>query len=443
MRRYGFIDCDDCEFGHDVYIDDTQFNGHKVGENVAFQMYFNRGRPQARDVRSVTAQHGAPVDCMPKPKIVGSNKVRCNHDLERKIRTEHETPKGPSLMHNDLPKPVSVDSIVALRSTSSSQNSVNDPDCVRPTTTRSKKEKSLPRGRDKPQMTGTIKSFNEKLGYGFIECDCDQYGRDVFLHKKHMASLEIDDRVVFRVNIKGDKPQAFDVSRLPDPVFPEGARPTSKFPQVCTSCGFESKEDIKKSKKEYVGRVKSFSSMSGYGFIECDDGDFDRDVFVHVAQLNDVPVDGRVAFQVRLKDQKPQAHHVRLAQDSDTSTSSQSMLCRVCLSKKLLRACASARSESTEDVRKLLGQGANPNALDITSYSALMVAALNGRNSEHKCRLLIEHRADVHTVCAQGMSVLEWARNRVSPSFGDFLLAVDKGEPVDAKITFEPLDVDE
>jgi len=64
----------------------------------------------------------------------------------------------------------------------------------------------------------------------------------------------------------------------------------------------------------YQGRIKTFNSKQGFGFIDClpASDKFGRDVFVHKAQMGDVPVGGEVTFEVRTnKDGHPQARDVR------------------------------------------------------------------------------------------------------------------------------------
>jgi len=61
------------------------------------------------------------------------------------------------------------------------------------------------------EFQGTIKSFNQNNGYGFIDCPDlkDMYGNDTFLYKKDLGSFEVGEVVSFTafVNSLG-KPQA-------------------------------------------------------------------------------------------------------------------------------------------------------------------------------------------------------------------------------------------
>merc|ERR1712039_190874 len=64
-------------------------------------------------------------------------------------------------------------------------------------------------------FTGTVKSFNENKGFGFIACDeiMEQFGGDVFLHHQQFRGLEVGQEVTFEVFLNKDqKPQAKGVA---------------------------------------------------------------------------------------------------------------------------------------------------------------------------------------------------------------------------------------
>jgi len=66
------------------------------------------------------------------------------------------------------------------------------------------------------RLNGTIKSFNDKNGYGFVECPdvTAAFGCDVFVHAKQMLpNLEKGTEVSFAILVNKDrKPQAFDMA---------------------------------------------------------------------------------------------------------------------------------------------------------------------------------------------------------------------------------------
>merc|ERR1719503_381027 len=67
------------------------------------------------------------------------------------------------------------------------------------------------------RLSGRVKSFNAKQGFGFIECPQIQamYGRDVFLHKAQIGDLKVGTEITFVVESnKQGMPQARDILTL-------------------------------------------------------------------------------------------------------------------------------------------------------------------------------------------------------------------------------------
>lgn len=80
--------------------------------------------------------------------------------------------------------------------------------------------------------SGTIKSFNDKNGYGFIECVETKmlYGSDVFLHHAQIGEFKVGDPVNFNVYLnQSGKPQAKD---LQDVAFAEPTAKRGKFDEL-------------------------------------------------------------------------------------------------------------------------------------------------------------------------------------------------------------------
>merc|ERR1712060_810948 len=109
----------------------------------------------------------------------------------------------------------------------------------------------------------------------------------------------------------------------------------------------------------------------------------------------------RVRFHARLRKGKPVACDVEIVERCKTggsearrSVGDVSKLEVVALNRKMLRACASAKVESVDDMEHLLEARADPDARDVTGQTALMISALNVRHSERKCRVLIFYGAD-------------------------------------------------
>eukprot|EP00933_Yihiella_yeosuensis_P040307 TRINITY_DN34587_c0_g1_i1.p1 TRINITY_DN34587_c0_g1~~TRINITY_DN34587_c0_g1_i1.p1 ORF type:complete len:895 (-),score=189.20 TRINITY_DN34587_c0_g1_i1:54-2738(-) len=314
------------------------------------------------------------------------------------------------------------------------------------------------------ELVGIIKSFDDNNGYGFISSAqaTSAYGRDVFLHRRQLCNFEVGDSVSFRVKISGNgQPQAHKLKK-----------PSESQSWLASAPAEEEKE---KEDEIHTGQIKSFSGMHGYGFIDCQAlrERFGKDVFLHESQYEGLAIGDRVQFSFHVKKGQPQAMNVERirkpkkekdqegtalasstaaspklepsaapanvegleaevglvveeAGDSDrTGISAEE---KAQLSRKLLRACASARAESVEVLRELLEAGAEANARDVTGQTALMVAALNVRHAERKCRHLIEHRADINEKANESISVLQWARERINGKFAAYLEAVNRGD---------------
>eukprot|EP00931_Biecheleriopsis_adriatica_P005754 TRINITY_DN107238_c0_g1_i1.p1 TRINITY_DN107238_c0_g1~~TRINITY_DN107238_c0_g1_i1.p1 ORF type:complete len:444 (-),score=78.00 TRINITY_DN107238_c0_g1_i1:46-1377(-) len=66
------------------------------------------------------------------------------------------------------------------------------------------------------RQRGTLKSFNQRNGFGFIDCPeaRHRYGRDVFVHKAQIGDIEVGEELNFNVDTNKDgMPQARDIRR--------------------------------------------------------------------------------------------------------------------------------------------------------------------------------------------------------------------------------------
>merc|ERR1719379_2483596 len=67
------------------------------------------------------------------------------------------------------------------------------------------------------QYRGTIKTYNEEQGFGFIECAMTyaRFQRDVFVHKSRIGGVPVGTEVMFTLEIsKQGMPQARDLTSL-------------------------------------------------------------------------------------------------------------------------------------------------------------------------------------------------------------------------------------
>eukprot|EP00929_Paragymnodinium_shiwhaense_P111804 TRINITY_DN80088_c0_g1_i1.p1 TRINITY_DN80088_c0_g1~~TRINITY_DN80088_c0_g1_i1.p1 ORF type:complete len:1490 (+),score=369.35 TRINITY_DN80088_c0_g1_i1:276-4745(+) len=77
----------------------------------------------------------------------------------------------------------------------------------------------IPPTKSEPIYVGTVKSFHEETGFGFLSCPATYvlYRRDVFLHYRQMKAtgLQVNDRVCFKVELNSrGQPQARQVNRV-------------------------------------------------------------------------------------------------------------------------------------------------------------------------------------------------------------------------------------
>eukprot|EP00435_Cladocopium_sp_Y103_P059006 s340_g21.t1 len=82
-----------------------------------------------------------------------------------------------------------------------------------------------PSGPGSGRYSGTLKSFNAKGGFGFIDCPevRHRYTRDVYVHKAQIGDLQVGEELNFLVDTNKDGyPQARDIRRR------DGSRPGQK-----------------------------------------------------------------------------------------------------------------------------------------------------------------------------------------------------------------------
>jgi len=121
-----------------------------------------------------------------------------------------------------------------------------------------------------PFYIGRLKSFNARTGYGFLECEqtFQIYRTDVYVHRNQMlVPWNIGQHVEFAVaqNSRG-QPQASDVNWLPVSAMHPKAKPA---PGAGGFAG--AAPNVERPDRRYLGTLKSYSAVQGYGFISSDD----------------------------------------------------------------------------------------------------------------------------------------------------------------------------
>eukprot|EP00746_Dinoflagellata_sp_MGD_P147859 gnl/MRDRNA2_/MRDRNA2_80170_c0_seq2.p1 gnl/MRDRNA2_/MRDRNA2_80170_c0~~gnl/MRDRNA2_/MRDRNA2_80170_c0_seq2.p1 ORF type:complete len:400 (-),score=84.42 gnl/MRDRNA2_/MRDRNA2_80170_c0_seq2:16-1215(-) len=289
-KGYGFVTSPQIQeqFGSDVFCHSAQLGSFNVGDTVDFAVLLNKeGKPQAFD-------------------LVPLNQQETMQAMQNAM--QQSQPRAPLTMKvvQPLKKPSP-----QLQGVGAGQNgSVAG-------------KTHLPPQLDVATLTsqryiGTMKSFSESSGFGFIACpDLFQiYGRDVFVHSKQCEGFAVGSDVSFSMILnKSGFPQAVDLSD--DVTSPSPGSATESLAKG----GALGKDD--QGRDRYVGVVKSFSPKTGFGFISCPDlfASFGRDTFVHHKQVEGFNVGDTVAFtQVFNKEGHPQAIELQAYSDDAAAT---------------------------------------------------------------------------------------------------------------------------
>jgi len=179
---------------------------------------------------------------------------------------------------------------------------------------------------------GTLKTYNVKNGYGFLECKQAKadWHCDVFVHKNNVPTpWNLGQPVEFavQVNLKG-QPQAYDCNWLPrlpqtsavtpgtTPGLPGKGRggyeaEPDGSPQAEAAKG---EEETLSNEPRRLGTLKSYSSQHGYGFISCTETQqaYKRDVYLDKSQVGEAwQWNQLLEFSVSFNDRsQPQARNV-------------------------------------------------------------------------------------------------------------------------------------
>jgi len=162
-------------------------------------------------------------------------------------------------------------------------------------------------GDDSTVYEGTLKSYSDRNGFGFLECQTTKmiYGCDVFVHRSEGQRMSIGSRVNFKVHLnKKGQPQANNVEVVGHQDSPEVRIPvhTGTVDQNSAGpCGLAG---------PFLGRV---NSQQGHGFITCDETQllYNADVHLNEIEGQGLQLGQEVYFQVHVNPQgQPQAARV-------------------------------------------------------------------------------------------------------------------------------------
>lgn len=169
-------------------------------------------------------------------------------------------------------------------------------------------------------FVGTIKSFVDAKGYGFIECQdtFEQYGKDIFVMRTALpnGTASKGDAVTFSVQAPAGRPEAFNVQPHSQHSGGRGA------PRAAAAAigGQLKRQMVQNGDGSYTGVVKSFNPQKGWGMIECAEtfSYYGKDMFVIKSSLpagmQTIESGTPVRFSIIEGVKGPEAGHVQLQQ---------------------------------------------------------------------------------------------------------------------------------
>lgn len=187
---YGFIECDETfqTYGRDVYVGAQAFHSGKVrvGHMVDFNVEVGRdGNPVAQMIYLVRDHEGRPVRDDEGGKAVGKASKGAKASKTQNAKASSKKPPATSPPASLL-KPKK--SIISQSKQAAAKEEIVEP------------------SDDSEAYYGTVKSFNAKSSYGFVECEAtfEEYGHDIQIPKGVASSLSAGDEVGFKIALNDD-----------------------------------------------------------------------------------------------------------------------------------------------------------------------------------------------------------------------------------------------
>jgi len=301
-KGYGFIACPETmdEFGQDVFLHRAEVGNFDVGSEVSFVVKMNdkTQQPRAYDLQDVSLQDHERFVGIVKSFVEskGYGFISCPETMDEfgqdvfLLRSE--------VGNFDVGSEVSF--LVKMNDKTQQPQAYDLQDVLL---------------QDNEQYVGSVKSFSEKRGFGFLACPETEakYGQDVYVHHQELGQCPVGSQVAFLVRLnEKNQPQAYDLQVfVPHAVAsPRVPHPKKSFPSPLGDiAGLASH-----TSERYVGTVKSFSEKHGYGFISCPElvAEHGQDVFVHHQELGGFDVDSQVTFLMKLNQKnQPQAYDLQ------------------------------------------------------------------------------------------------------------------------------------
>jgi len=284
----------------DVYLSGEECHAIEAGQEVYFQVYLNRhGKPQAAKVSAVNRKRS--YDSMSDSLSVVPHMSAAAAMLPT-MPVQGEAHWQAAGYYESLQQQAQLAQIAQQQAHQQAQQALlQNPEYWQNAT-----------------FNGSVKRLEHEQGYGFIQCDdtFPLFHSDIFLHQNEAAGLELGSEVTFHIhfNAKG-QPQANSVTATGGKVKrarkDEGSRESGDSPDPRPVVA-----------GPMTGRVKTYNTTAGYGFIDCalTRAMFGHDVFLHKKYVPEgLDVGSKVSFQVRLnKLSQPQADNVELLDPDET-----------------------------------------------------------------------------------------------------------------------------
>eukprot|EP00927_Polykrikos_kofoidii_P056288 TRINITY_DN5043_c0_g1_i2.p1 TRINITY_DN5043_c0_g1~~TRINITY_DN5043_c0_g1_i2.p1 ORF type:complete len:327 (+),score=56.70 TRINITY_DN5043_c0_g1_i2:147-1127(+) len=155
------------------------------------------------------------------------------------------------------------------------------------------------------RLQGSLKSYSDNNGYGFIECNetMDLFKADVYVARRQVEACRASVGATVSFNVvltKDGKPQARNVSvETPGPQQASAVRPRDASGRP----GGEQDGHANMNERRCVGTIKSFGQNTGFGFIDSPEV-CGGDVFLHKSQIGRFQVGDQVCFTLQFEPER-------------------------------------------------------------------------------------------------------------------------------------------
>jgi len=279
---YGFVECEATDelYGHDIQIPKGVSNGLKAGDEVGFKIDFNsEGMPVCCKIWQANDGPGPKA----RPKAAGTKRKLEPQDEKSKKVSRLEEVEEEALAEEGFDEEFPEEEFVEepLEEDFAAEEPIEEEEFVEEPID----EEAIDEGGEAPESgketyEGEVVRYDMVMGRGFISCEgiTAAFGNDVYVHRSTLAEAGagLGDIVKFKVHVnKKGEPQA-------------------SAPLTIVSKG--------EPKLDFIGKVKSYSELKGYGFVDCPEikDKYDRDAYLPGSKGKGCYVGQEVCFMVDL-----------------------------------------------------------------------------------------------------------------------------------------------